>query len=146
MPGTPEATPEVGGDWTAFEQRLTMYLRTLMEGEALLLAVRDTPHRVRVVDLGGGFLHGEVSLQRKADPSAANALGWKGPERGLLGRLKTGASTLSADATRADAGRLAAMIVTVLRDVWSVASPQSLSASSPNGGPPLTGLQVPIEA
>lgn len=139
-------TSDAGSGWTDFEQRLTTYLRSLMEGEALILAVPDTPHYAQVLDLGAGSLHGEVFQQRKADPSAAVRLGWQEPERGLLGRSKTGTRNLYVDVRRVDAARLATMIVGVVRDLWSVASPQALRASTPNGGPPLPQLRIPVEA
>ncbi len=131
-------------DWVAFEERLARFMRALNEDESVVLAVSDSDHSAKVLALGGGYLHAELSLARKADPSGALVLGWQDSPHGLLAKAKLGPRKLNADVSRREAPRPAGMLVSVLRDVWSTNSPQSLRVSAPDGGPPVEQLQIPV--
>jgi hypothetical protein len=140
----PSAPPAAA--WEAFERRLGGYLHALQPGEAVVIAVADSPRYLQFLSFGDA-LHGEVSHDRKAeDASPALDLGWQEPPRGFLGRSKTGVDNLQADVPAHDAARLATMTVGVLRDVWGVHGPQMLLASKVNdeGGPPIERLQLRV--
>lgn len=147
--GPIEAAAPSADEWWAFELLLGEYLRALRDGEAVVLTVADTPRYVQFLSFGDQAVHAEVSHDAKNDDdTGALGLGWQRPPRGRLGRSRTGTDNLEVDATPAEAGRLAAMSVGVLRDIWGVDSPRALRASKPYdaGGPPIEQLQVPVVA
>lgn len=147
MPDPEPSTPADADAWWAFERRLGTYLRELRAGEAVVIAVADSPRYVQVLSFGDA-LHGEVWHDRKAeDPGPAVVLGWREPPRGRFGRSRTGVDNLLVDVATEQAGQLATMTVGVLRDVWGIHGPGALLASKPvdEGGPPVEQLQVPLE-
>jgi len=132
--------------WEQFAQRLAQFLVDLVEGEALILAVAQTPHYVQFLSWGEAAVHGEVSYDA-GDVDRVVAVGWQAPERDRKGRSVTGSDNCQVDLPPSEAHRLAVMTVAVLRDVWGVPEPQMLCATKVNdaGGPEPGRLLIPVE-
>jgi len=134
---------DAADEWWTFEDRLTRYLAAMPDDEVLILTdSNDDSRYVQFMSFGSNGIHGEAAMGASDDELVRG--GWQPPEVNWRGK-PVGSPNLTVDVPPQDVQRLSAMVVTVLRDVWEIDSPNAVTAEKLEdfSGPPVTDLGIP---